>query len=707
MNKTVLTCFTILSLLFTVLFVASPFEVQMAYASPYINIGVDTAYNMITNGSYIDLVVLDVRTKGEYASGHIFGAVLISVTELEARIGELASHENREIIVYCMSGVRSVTASEILDSHNFTKVYNMLGGIQAWQLAGYPVWIATVHNVDTALDYDTIQAAIDAPQTLDEHKILVDAGTYYEHVDVHKSISLIGEDRNTTVLNGNGAGNIIKITANNVSLAGFTIRNGTKGIFIIDSDFNIISGNTVTENHQGIYLYAACACNPSSRNTIRNNVIRNNEFGIYLDVSDYNIIYHNNFIDNINQANIGLGDVNTWDDGYPSGGNYWSNHSPADLYSGSYQNVTGKDGIGDTAYVIKGASNKDNYPLVGLFSSFNTSPDNSVNVVSNSTIEDFRYFEFNSTIRIYASEMTTNQTFGFFRVCVPHALMDPDNVWISIDYGQTEVLYANYTLHDNTTHRWIYFVYPHSTHEITLGEDSAPPVIENVFQQPANDSVYPDSAVEVYADVNDNLSGVKKVILKYVINNTTEFFINMTSLEGHLYNATIPQFPYCTNVTYVVMAEDEANNTITTEMENGYQYHVISESSTSDTTPPIISVLSPESRVYSIDDVSLTFTVSESTDWIGYSLDGQMNVTIGDNTILLDLPDGIHTVTVYANDTAGNTGASEIVYFGVEIQEEAVFPTWIVAAIVMTVIFGTTLLIYFTKVKKAIKKVEE
>ena len=116
-------------------------ELQLAYASPYTDVDVATAYNMITNGSYPNLVILDVRTQGEHNSGHIRGSVLIPNTELDARINELAGHENHEIIVYCRSGARSVAASVILGSYNFTMVYNMVGGILAWQDASYPLWI--------------------------------------------------------------------------------------------------------------------------------------------------------------------------------------------------------------------------------------------------------------------------------------------------------------------------------------------------------------------------------------------------------------------------------------------------------------------------------------------------------------------------------------------------------------------------------------
>lgn len=108
-------------------------------------------------------------------------------------------------------------------------------------------------------------------------------------------------------------------------------------------------------------------------------------------------------------------------------------------------------------------------------------------------------------------------------------------------------------------------------------EDDTPPVIQNVYQQPPSDSVYPDDEVIVYANVTDDVSGVKQVVLNFTTNNGTWFSRQMTNLEDTIYNATIREFPYCTNVTYAIMAEDNANNIVTTDIGHEYKYHVIPE----------------------------------------------------------------------------------------------------------------------------------
>jgi N-acetylneuraminic acid mutarotase len=115
------------------------------------------------------------------------------------------------------------------------------------------------------------------------------------------------------------------------------------------------------------------------------------------------------------------------------------------------------------------------------------------------------------------------------------------------------------------------------------------------------------------------------------------------------------------------------------------------------TAPPIIDVVSPVDQTYNVSSVSLDFTVNKPALWIGYSLNGQDNVTINGNTTLSGLSSGLHNVTVYAKDTFGNVGVSETVSFSVETP----FPTTLVVTAfgVAVVIVGAGLLVYFKKRK--------
>jgi rhodanese-related sulfurtransferase len=79
-----------------------------------------------------DYLLLDVRTQEEYDAGHIEGSTLIPVDELGNRISEIEDYKDKTVLVYCRSGNRSVTASNILISNGFNKVHNLLGGIGAW-----------------------------------------------------------------------------------------------------------------------------------------------------------------------------------------------------------------------------------------------------------------------------------------------------------------------------------------------------------------------------------------------------------------------------------------------------------------------------------------------------------------------------------------------------------------------------------------------
>ena len=82
----------------------------------------------VTEGAFL----LDVRSPGEFAEGHISGAVNVPVNELEATLGSLPVDRNREIIVYCRSGMRSSRARTILLKAGFSKVED-LGGMSIWR----------------------------------------------------------------------------------------------------------------------------------------------------------------------------------------------------------------------------------------------------------------------------------------------------------------------------------------------------------------------------------------------------------------------------------------------------------------------------------------------------------------------------------------------------------------------------------------------
>ena len=139
-------------------------------------------------------------------------------------------------------------------------------------------------------NYTKIQDAIN--DTIDGDTVFVYNGTYYENVVVDKSIQLIGEDKNTTIIDGGGNDDVVHVSADNVKISGFTIQNSSNFVGIkINSNYNCISNNIFTNNGCGIAFYS------SSNNIIIENTFTNELADIFIYKRSSNItIVDNSFL---------------------------------------------------------------------------------------------------------------------------------------------------------------------------------------------------------------------------------------------------------------------------------------------------------------------------------------------------------------------------------------------------------------------------
>jgi rhodanese-related sulfurtransferase len=86
-----------------------------------------------------DALVLDVRENNEYSEGHIINSLHIPLSNIKTRLNELEKHKSKKLIVACRSGHRSGQACASLKKEGFEHVFNLSGGVTAWESASLPL----------------------------------------------------------------------------------------------------------------------------------------------------------------------------------------------------------------------------------------------------------------------------------------------------------------------------------------------------------------------------------------------------------------------------------------------------------------------------------------------------------------------------------------------------------------------------------------
>ncbi len=181
------------------------------------------------------------------------------------------------------------------------------------------------------------------------------------------------------------AGYVAAVNCTDITVSNVVLEKNWQNILFAYTSNSLITDVTSTLGEDSVWLIESRNCNLQNNNitgniwggiafvnsfdcTLQTSTLKGNGgYGLFLSDSSNNLFYHNNFVANPRQAWLYGENSNSWDDGYPSGGNYWDNYTGVDQKSGPNQNVTGSEGIGDTPVLIA-QNNVDHYPLMTPYS---------------------------------------------------------------------------------------------------------------------------------------------------------------------------------------------------------------------------------------------------------------------------------------------------------------------------------------------------
>jgi len=332
--------------------------------------------------------------------------------------------------------------------------------------------------LDVPDDFATIQAAIN--NASEGNIIQVQANTYYEHIVINKTVSLVGENPFTTIIDGNQNLTVVRINASNAEIKGFTIQNSGDwpycGIHVWNSSGVKISENVIKRNYNGVELrksqninisgniivenYAAVHISDSSSNNLIRNTIANNIVGVWIEPCDLpSTLYHNDIFNNTNH--VSLFSPANWDNGHE--GNYWSDYMGLD--DGTDSRIKG-DGVGDTDLPHLGI---DHFPLVAPRGSVPFIWDDMIYWVDLATNSTVASFDFTQPLReISFNVVGPSNSTGFCNVTIPLNFMWCDQLeeWqVTID--DEPPTYFPIPM-KNGTHTFLYFTYNHSAQKVKI-----------------------------------------------------------------------------------------------------------------------------------------------------------------------------------------------------------------------------------------------
>ncbi len=253
-------------------------------------------------------------------------------------------------------GIGLTSSSNCIIANN-TVLSNSAYGIALFQACNN---VIMGNRCDQNRDYQIILGTDSCNNTITENTL---SGSVYGHgiyIFTRSNNNVV--TKNVIFANSNAGINLLSAHYNLISdnILKSNIGGLWIGSILFASNGNIIANNTVTSNQRrGIEV-------SGDENEIINNTVVGNEEGIYVREGAGNRIYHNHLN---NRKNAYDGESNIWDNGYPSGGNYWSDYPGSDIYMGVGQDEPGNDSIGDIPYIIDciDGNSRDNFPFIWIY----------------------------------------------------------------------------------------------------------------------------------------------------------------------------------------------------------------------------------------------------------------------------------------------------------------------------------------------------